>query len=78
MSNKCEPPTKNVDALGASEAGVNTIKTYATMLAPVFIYSYLVPAIVSMIFVQETMMVEGTKPVVTADMSELEAQELFE
>ena len=43
------------------------------MLAPVFIYSYLVPAIVSTIFVQEKMMVEGPKPVVTADMSELEA-----
>ena len=78
MSNKCEPPTKNVDALGASEAGVNTIKTYATMLAPVFIYSYLVPAIVSMLFVQEKMMVPGEKPKATADMTELEAQELFE
>ena len=78
MSNKCDPPNKNVDALGASEAGVNTLKGYMTMLAPVFIYSYLVPTICSILFVQEKMMVPGTKPQMTADMTELEAQELLE
>ena len=74
MSNKCEPPTsKNVDALGASEAGVNALMGYMKILAPVFIYSYLVPAICSMIFEPQMMMVPGTKPQVTADMTEFEA-----
>ena len=77
MSNKCEPPSKSVDALGASEAGVNSIKGYITMLAPVFIYSYLIPAISSMLFVQEKMMVPGPKPAVTANMTEIEAEELL-
>ena len=38
MSNKVDPPTKNVDALGASEAGVSNMKSYVTMIAPVLIY----------------------------------------
>ena len=77
MSNKCEPPTKNVDALGASEAGVSQLKTYMTMFAPVILYSYVVPAITGMVFVQEKMMVPGPKPVVTANMTEFEAEELL-
>lgn len=77
MSNKCEPPNKSVDALGASEAGVNTVKSWITMLAPVFIYSYAVPAITSMLFVKEKIMVPGPKPVPSANMTELEAETLL-
>ena len=74
MSNKCEPPRKNVDALGASEAGVNNIKGYINMFAPIIIYSYVVPAITSMVFVQEKMLVPGPKPQITANMTEAEAE----
>ena len=77
MSNKVEPP-KNVDALGASESGISSMKGYVTMLAPVLIYSYVIPAICSMLFEQQKIMVPGSKPSITADMTELEAEELLQ
>ena len=58
MSNKCEPPSKEVDALAAGEAGAAKIKGYFTMCAPFLIWWYVIPAITSQIFPKETMMVE--------------------
>lgn len=62
MSNKCEPPSKNVDALGAGDAGISamwgTFKSYFTMVAPFLIWYYVIPELTSLIFSKEMMQVE--------------------
>ena len=58
MSNKCEAPDTNVDALGAGDSGVGQLKGYFMMLAPWIIWYYVIPAITGCFFDVETELVE--------------------
>jgi fermentation-respiration switch protein FrsA (DUF1100 family) len=62
MSNKCEPPNKDVDVLGAGGSGItqmySTIKNYATMLMPIIIWYYVLPELMASIFGREKMTIE--------------------
>ena len=54
MSSKCEAPDPNVDVLGAGDSGVTKMwgmfKQYGTIIAPIAIWSYLLPFLMTLIF----------------------------
>ena len=54
MSNKVAPPESGVDALGASEAGVQSLKSYFTMFAPLVLWFYVIPFMTAQIFEHPT------------------------
>ena len=64
MSNKCEAP-RDVDALGAGGNGINqfwgSVKNYSTMVAPFFVWYYVIPAITGLLFEKQMMQVEQEK-----------------
>jgi len=62
MSNKCDPPSKNVDVLGAGGSGVDQIKasmkSFMSIAMPFFLWYYLLPNFLAKIFGREKTKIE--------------------
>lgn len=59
MSNACAPPS-NVDALGAGASGASQITSMAGMAAPIIMFSYVTPYIMSFVFPKVMIWVDDT------------------
>ena len=53
MSNRVTAPDRATDALGAGDAGVSQLKSYFTMLAPMMLWFYIIPALTGLLFEKE-------------------------